>query len=101
MNFKRIMTTSAVGLSLIAAQVGPLATQASADRGYRGGSEYGRSAHRGGEFRRHYAPPQAYHRPYRRHRNDAGKAIAIGIGALMLGIIASQAGRDHRDHSYD
>ena len=31
---------------------------------------------------------------YRRHRHhDTGKYIALGVGALMLGIIASEAGR--------
>ena len=31
---------------------------------------------------------------YRRHKHhDTGKYIALGVGALMLGIIASEAGR--------
>ena len=35
------------------------------------------------------------HRRYghRRHKDNTGKYIAIGLGALMLGIIASEAGR--------
>jgi hypothetical protein len=37
---------------------------------------------------------------HRRHNNDAGAAVALGIGALIVGgIIASQSRRD-RHHEY-
>ncbi len=62
------------------------------NRGYRG-----RNFRRGA--RRHHARPYYY----KRKRNRTGKYVALGIGALMLGIIASQANRNHyrSDDYYD
>ncbi len=46
---------------------------------------------------RHHAPPVYY----KKKKNRTGKYIAIGLGALMLGIIASQASRSHyRSNDY-
>ncbi len=51
-------------------------------RGQRHSKRYGRW-----DDRRH-------HRHHRRHKRDnTGKYIALGVGALMLGIIASEAAR--------
>lgn len=61
------------------------------NRGHRSGRHFRRGA------RRHYARPYYY----KKKRNRTGKYIALGVGALMLGIIASQASRHHyRSHDY-
>lgn len=54
----------------------------------------GRGHHR--DWRHHHARPHYY----KRKRDRTGKYVALGIGALMLGIIASQAARSHH-RSYD
>jgi hypothetical protein len=93
MNIKRTLTSLTTAVALAATTLAPMATSASAEPwrdGYRGG--YGQQNrgdwNRGGDRGRHdfYA--------YRRHKHhDTGKYIALGIGALMLGIMASEAGR--------
>jgi hypothetical protein len=102
MNIKRTLTSLTTAVALAATTLAPIATSASAEPwrdGYRGGygqqnrGEFNRGGdhgdwNRGGDRGRHdfYA--------YRRHRHhDTGKYIALGIGALMLGIMASEAGR--------
>lgn len=52
--------------------------------------------------RRHSRRHRGYAAPYyyKRKKNRTGKYIALGVGALMLGIIASQAARSHH-RSYD
>lgn len=52
---------------------------------------------------RHYPKYHGYngygeHHYRKKRRNNAGKAIAIGAGLLMLGIIASEAHRNRHRH---
>ena len=94
MNIKRKLTSLTTAVALAATKLAPMATSASAEPcrdGNRNGyvhsdrGDFNRGGDRGG---RHdfYA--------YRRHKHhDTGKYIALGIGALMLGIMASEAGR--------
>lgn len=104
MNIKRKLTSLTAAAALAATTLVPIATSANAepwngghrdggyahndrggDRGnWNGGGDYGRG--RGGDRHDFYA--------YRRHKHhDTGKYIALGVGALMLGIMASEAGR--------
>jgi Spy/CpxP family protein refolding chaperone len=94
MNKARKFASLATAAALAATALGPLATSASAEGwrdGRRGGPDYAyseRNDWKGGNHgkRHRYA--------HRRHRhNDTGKYIALGVGALMLGIIASEAAR--------
>ena len=85
-----------VAVALAASAIGPMATAASAD-GWRDG-------HRIHYVTRH-APKRHWrggrnHRRYvysRGRRDNAGKYIAIGVGAFMLGIIAAQTHRPYYD----
>lgn len=84
-----------VAVALAAAAMGPFAAAANAE-GWRG--------HRGHHVtrhapRRHWRGGRNHHRyVYRRgRRNNAGKYIAIGVGAFMLGIIAAQTHRPYYD----
>ena len=83
-----------------------MATSASADdwrdgngggrqyaRDYDGGHDGGRDFRRGDDRDWRGGRDRYYAR--HRHHNNTGKYIALGVGALMLGIIASEAGR-HR-----
>ncbi len=91
MSFKKLTTSAAVVASLLAANLSPLATAASAHD--RGGKGYDRS------YSRHYDGPRYYddgprHRyAYKRHRHNHGKDIAkglaIGLGILAVGAIIS------------
>jgi Spy/CpxP family protein refolding chaperone len=93
MNTTRKLTSIATAAALAASALGPLATSASAEGwrdGRRGGPDYAyseRNEWKGGHHKRHrYA--------HRRHKRDnTGKYIALGVGALMLGIIVSEAAR--------
>jgi len=102
MNIKRKLTSLTTAVALAATTLAPMATSASAEPWRDGNRNYARSDrgdwnrggdrgddwNRGGDRGRHdfYA--------YRRHKHhDTGKYIALGIGALMLGIMASEAGR--------
>jgi hypothetical protein len=93
MTITRKLTSITTAAALAAAALAPMTTAASAEGwrdGRRGGDyAYARSERRDwnrGGHRRHYA--------HRRHRRDnTGKYIALGVGALMLGIIASEAAR--------
>lgn len=111
MTIKRTLTSLTAALALAATTLAPMATSASADpwngrggdRGYshndRGNwngrgdrGNWNRGGDRGnwngrGDGRRDF---YAYRRP---KHHDNGKYIALGIGALMLGIMASEAGR--------
>jgi len=98
MTIKRKLTSLTTAVALAATTLAPMATSASAEpwrdghrdgyaRSDRGGDR-GNWDGRGRDGGRHdfYA--------YRGHRHhDKGKYIALGIGALMLGIMASEAGR--------
>lgn len=98
MTIKRKLTSLTVAAGRAAAALGPVATAANADGwrdGRRGGPEYTYArvekrdwnrGRRGNGQRHRYA-----HRRYK--RDNTGKYIALGVGALMLGIIASEAAR--------
>jgi Ni/Co efflux regulator RcnB len=102
MNIKRKLTSLTTAVALAATTLAPMATSASAepwrdgnrngyahsDRGdFNRGGDRGNWDGRGRDGGRHdfYA--------YRHKHHDTGKYIALGIGALMLGIMASEAGR--------
>lgn len=102
MTITRKLTSITTAIALAATTLGSVATSANAadwGDGRRGG-EYSRDYdhHDGGrDFRRgddrdwgrrHHR--DRYHARHRRHDNT-GKYIALGVGALMLGIIASEA----------
>ncbi|PPD30838.1 MAG: hypothetical protein CTY20_01525 [Hyphomicrobium sp.] len=79
-----------------------LATAASAGaRKYDGGYNLEFRGHRDHfESRRYGAPHHQRYATHKKRRSSAGPAIALGIGALVLGIIASEAGRNAR-YSHD
>jgi hypothetical protein len=80
-----------------------MSTAAFADRGWRDsprGYDYRGHDHRGGGYRRHDAPVYQHHYGQRRKKDRVGAAVAVGIGALILGIIASEAARRDRGHHY-
>lgn len=89
----RKLTSITTALAIAVTAMAPLATTASAEGwrdGRRGGGQHyshndkGNWGHKG--KRRHYA--------HRRHRRDnTGKYVALGVGALMLGVILSEASR--------
>jgi hypothetical protein len=100
MTVKRTLTSITAAVALAATTLAPMATSANADpwngnhnnyahsdRGdWNRGGDRGNWDGRGRDGGRHdfYA--------YRRHKHhDTGKYIALGIGALMLGIMASEA----------
>jgi hypothetical protein len=96
MSLKKFTTSAAVIASLVAANLGPVATAANAKDGWHG--------KRGGHgYSRHYDGPRHYHGPrhryaYKKHRHNGGrdvaKGIAIGLGILAVGsILASEAHR--------
>lgn len=95
MTITRKLTSITTAVALAATALVPMTTAASAEgwHGRRGGPDYGyeRSNRHDFDRDRHDYGPRYGHR---RHRHkDTGKYIAIGLGALMLGIIASEAAR--------
>ncbi len=100
MTITRTLTSLAAAAAITAGSMLPLATAAEAGR--RHGHAYGDHYDGGHSYR--YAEPYHYGYGYGHHyrkkkRNNVGKAIAIGAGLLMLGIIASEANRGRR-HRY-
>lgn len=98
MNIGKLVRSSVLVSGVLAANVAMFAGSALAgDRGRNYGHDRGRSYH--------YAQPYAhgYHgNHYKKKRNNNGAAIAIGLGALILGtMIASEANRHHRSERYD
>lgn len=91
MSFKKITTSAIVAMSLLAANLSPLAVTA-ASAGQRGWNK-----HNDRHYSRHYDGPR--HRyAHKRHRDHNGKnvakGIAIGLGILAVGsILASEAHR--------
>lgn len=96
MSFKKFTTSAAVIAGLIAANMGPLATAASAhDRWSNGhGNGYGNG------YARHYDGPRRFHDHGPRYRyankrhnrgKDIAKGLAIGLGVLAVGSILSSA----------
>jgi hypothetical protein len=98
MTISRKLTSITTAIAITVASFGPLATSASAG-GYRGGDGYGGrhySRHDDRGYRGDYGYRGGRDRYYSRHyrkRDNTGKYIALGVGALMLGIIASEASR--------
>jgi hypothetical protein len=95
MSFKKVITTTTVIAGLVAANIGPLATAASAherwSNGY--GQGYGQSYGRHFNGPRHfhdYGPRYRYAKK-RHHGNDVAKGLAIGLGILAVGSILSSA----------
>jgi hypothetical protein len=95
MSFTGKIASITTAAALAATALGPLATSASAEGwrdGRRGGPDYAYSqqhnwkGHKNGKRHRY---------GHRRHhkRDNTGKYIALGVGAFMLGIIASEAAR--------
>ena len=115
MTIKRTLTSITAAVALAATALAPMATSANAqswsdhrrdygfqnapaqDYSYRSGNpgNFNRSGDRGGDRwdgRGHDGGHHDFY-AYRRHKHhDTGKYIALGIGALMLGIMASEAG---------
>ncbi len=93
MTITRKLTSFATAAALAATALGPLATSASAEGwrdGRRGGPDYAYAR----SERRDWNGGQRHRYAHGRHRHDdTGKYIALGVGALMLGIIASEAAR--------
>jgi hypothetical protein len=95
MSFKKIATSAAVIAGLVAANVGPLATAASA-RDWNKGHDRGYARHYDGP--RHFhdnGPRYGYGYGYKRHRHNHGKDIAkglaIGLGVLAVGSIIAHS----------
>ena len=94
MTTTRKITSIATAAALAATALGPLATSASAEGwrdGRRGGPDYAYSERNDWKGGRH---DKRHRYAHRRHKRDnTGKYIALGVGALMLGIIAAEASR--------
>jgi hypothetical protein len=94
MTITRKLTSMTTAVAIAASALGGMATSASAKDwdGHRDGYRYSRSYDRHDDrgWRRHNRD-RYYARHYR--RDNTGKYIALGVGALMLGIIASEASR--------
>lgn len=91
MSFKKITTSAIVAMSLLAANLSPLATAANAGDGWRKHNDRGYS-------RKYDGPRHRY--TYNRHRDrdhngrNVAKGLAIGLGILAVGsILASEAHR--------
>jgi Ni/Co efflux regulator RcnB len=99
MTIKRTLTSLTAAVALAATMLAPMATSANAEpwNGHRNGHAYSdhadwnRGRDHGDWDGRGHGRHDFY--AYRRHKHhDTGKYIALGIGALMLGIMASEAG---------
>ena len=99
MTIKRTLTSLTAAVALAATTLAPMAISANAEfwNGHRDGHAYSdhgdwnRGRDHGDWDGRGHGRHDFY--AYRRHKHhDTGKYIALGIGALMLGIMASEAG---------
>lgn len=100
MTITRTLTSLSVAAAVAAGALIPLASTADAgSRHYR--SHGSHHIYDGGRAYRHVEPRYyGYGYGYRKkRRNHIGPAIALGVGALMLGIIASEHRRGYR-HRY-
>jgi len=110
MTIKSKVTSLAAATAIAASTMTPLAaTPAQAGGLYEGngaqlhyvqrrGKRHFKRGHRRG---RHFNRGHRSRHYYKRKRNRTGKYVALGVGALMLGIIASQASRNHyRSNDY-
>jgi len=91
MTIIRKLTSITAAAAIAVGSLGTLATTAEA--GPRGHGYHDRGYHNHG-YNKHYrgGRDRYYGRHYKK-RDNTGKYIALGVGALMLGIIASEAGR--------
>ncbi len=100
MTIKRKLTSVTTAVALAATALAPMATSANAEpwNGHHDGYGYAHSDR--GDWNRGHdhgdwdgrGRDGGHHDAYRRHKHhDTGKYIALGIGALMLGIMASEA----------
>lgn len=103
MTIRTKLLNTAVALAVASGTLVPLAAAANAgSRKYDGGYHRESYHHRDRFDDRRYAGPHHERHFYRKkRRNNVGPAIAIGIGALMLGIIASEHGRKQRYSDHD
>ncbi|MDQ8698685.1 hypothetical protein [Hyphomicrobium sp. LHD-15] len=96
MSFKKFTTSAAVIAGLLAANLGPLATAASAHERWNNGYDRGYSRnydsprrYDGPRYYQGYGPRDRY--AYKRHRHNDGrdiaKGLAIGLGILAVGSI--------------
>jgi Ni/Co efflux regulator RcnB len=91
MTITRKLTSMTTAVALAATALAPMTTAASAEGWHDGGDRsYARSERRDGD---RHDDGGHYRYAHRRHHDNTGKYIALGVGALMLGIIASEAGR--------
>lgn len=97
MSYARRSIAGLVAAALMAAS-GGAAVAEGRNNHYRGWDNSARH-HRAAPQPQYRAQHGGYHGGHKK-RDNAGKAVAIGIAAIMLGAILSQAGRD-RHGSYD
>jgi len=94
MTTTRKLTSITTALALAAAALGPMATAASAEGGWHGKGRHG-GHHAARHDARNWGRGGRHRYAHRRHRRDhTGKYVALGVGALMLGVILSEAARD-------
>jgi len=91
MTFTRKLTSTITAVAIAAASFGTLATSANA--GPRGHGHGYSQHHNHGYYGGYRGGRDRYYARNYRKKNNTGKYIAIGAAALMLGIIASEAGR--------
>lgn len=93
MTFKKFATSAAVMTGLVAANMGPLVTAASAHGRFNNGYDrgYARSYDGPRHFHNHGGPRygNGYGYGYKRHHHgrDVAKGLAIGLGVLAVGSI--------------
>jgi hypothetical protein len=88
MTFKKFATSAAVMTGLVAANLGPLATAASAHERWNDGYDRGYARHYDGP-RQYYdhGPRYRYVKKRHNHGRDVAKGLAIGLGVLAVGSI--------------
>lgn len=95
MTIARKLTGITTAAAIAATALVPMATTASAEGwrdGRRGDNHYGYNDNR--DFKRHRGDHDGRRRyVVRKKKDNTGKYIALGVGALMLGVILSEAGR--------
>jgi hypothetical protein len=92
MTILRKLTSITAAAAIAVGSLGAIAT--SAEAGPRGhGHAYHDHGH--GHYKKGYrgGRDRYYGRHYHKKRDNTGKYVAIGVGALMLGILASEAAR--------
>ena len=116
MSFKKAIASAAVS-AIAAGSLIALSSAASAHDWNRDGDEHGRHVehfdrdggervNRWGEQRRDYGYDNGGYGDndygYRRHHNNNGRNVALGVFAGILGLaILSEAGHGHVSHNYD